>query len=356
MNSKNITKDKTKGLKSRDQIRKFFSRSEVTTFILMLVVLGILLITTPNYRDFLFIIKAISRNIEFGLVALMMTFIIISGMIDLSVASVMTLSATVMGLLYHNTGLPMVLAIILGLLTGLILGMINGALVAYAKIAPIIVTIATSSLFRGISTIFIGDHSLGDFPDWFNRVDRICPIKIGNVNIPVTIIGFIIVAIIMFLILKFTSWGRKIYAMGTNETVANYSGLNVKRWKFLLFCFSGLFAAVAGILTVSRLLVVRHDMALGGELDIITIVVLGGTSIVGGRGNIIGTLWGLLIVIFVRTGLSVAGVPVDQQLFVIGVILLLAVAIPDIITIFRENYLNKVVKRRLMQDQESKKR
>lgn len=336
-------------------LRSFFSRSEVTTFILMAIVLAVLLITTPNYRDASFIIRAISRNMEFGLIALMLTFIIIAGMIDLSVAAIMALSATVVGLVYQDAGLPMLVAIIIGLAVGLILGMINGALVAYAGIQSIIVTIATLSLYRGISTIFIGDHSLGGFPEWFNQVDRIYLIDIGDIQIPVTIVGFLVIAIIMFLILKFTSTGRKIYSLGTNETVAKFSGLNVKKMRFLMFCASGIFAAAAGILTMSRLLVVRHDMALGGELDIVTIVVLGGTSIAGGKGNVIGTLWGLLIVIFVRTGLSVAGIPVDQQLFIIGLILLLAVAVPDIISIVRERYLTRKVQRSLMEDIESNK-
>lgn len=352
--SNNISSNKAIGSNYGLLLRDSFSSLEITYFILMLTVLTILLITTPNYRNVLFIIKAISRNVEYGLVAFMMTFIIIAGMIDLSVAAVMTLSATITGLLYHNAGIPMLLAIVLGLMVGLMLGMINGALVAYLKIQAIIVTIGTLSLYRGISKILIGDHSLGRFPDWFNRVDRIYPIKIGNVNIPVTIIGLLGVLIIMFLVLKFTSTGRKIYAIGTNETAAKFSGIKVERLRFLLFSLSGLVAAAAGILTTSRLLVVRHDMALGGELDIITIVVLGGTSITGGKGNIIGTLWGLLIVIFVRTGLSVAGIPVDQQLFVIGALLLLAVAIPDIISILREKYLNRKIQRSLKKAIESK--
>lgn len=329
------------------RLRVFFSRSEVTTFLLMLVVIIILLMMAPNYRDPAYITKAVSRNVEFGLVALMMTFIIISHEIDLSVASVMTLCGTVTGLLYANMGVPMWLALVIGLALGFILGIINGVLVAYLKIASIIVTIGTLSLYRGISTIFIGDHSIGGFPEWFNSVDRIYPFKIGNTNIPVTIIGFLVIVIIMFLVLKFTTIGRKIYAVGMNERVALFSGVNVKRFKMLLFGFSGLFAAAAGLLSMSRLLVIRHDMALVGELDIITIVMLGGASIMGGRGNIIGTVWGLLIIVFVRSGLSVAGVQVDQQLFAIGTLLLIALAVPDIVSLLRERYLTRRVEREL---------
>jgi rhamnose transport system permease protein len=344
-NNISISNHKTNNSNSWFLLKAFFSKFEISYFILMLIVLIVLLITTPNYRNVSFIIRAISRNVEYGLIAFMMTFIIIAGMIDLSVASIMTLSTTVTGLLYHNAGFSMPIAVILGLATGVILGMINGSLVAYLKIQPIIITIGTLNLYRGISKIFIGDHSLGHFPDWFNRVDRIYLMKIGNIKIPVTIIGLVVVLILMFFILKYTSIGRKIYAIGINETAAEFSGINVKRLKFLLFSFSGLIAASAGMLYISRLLVVRHDMAQGGELDIVTMVVLGGTSIVGGKGNVIGSLWGLLIVMFVRTGLSVAGLPVDQQLFVIGALLLLAVSIPDVISLIRESYLNKKIKR-----------
>lgn len=344
-NEVSILKVRSKGYGSG--LRMFFSRSEVTTFLLMVIVLVLLMIVTPNYRDSAFIIKAVSRNVEFGLVALMMTFVIIAGQIDLSVAAIMTLSGTVTALFYTRVGIPFWLALIIGLAIGFILGLINGALVSYLNLASIIVTIGTLSLYRGISTIFIGDHSIGKFPKWFNSVDRIYPFKIGNVGIGVTIIGFLVIIIIMFLILKFTTIGRKIYAIGTNERVALFSGVNVKRFKMLLFGFSGLFSAVAGLLYMSRVLVIRHDLALGGELDIITIVMLGGTNILGGRGNVIGTLWGLLIIVFVRSGLSVANVPVDQQLFAIGLLLLISIAVPDVVSILRDRYLTRKVKREL---------
>jgi rhamnose transport system permease protein len=344
-NEVSILKVRSKGYRSG--LIMFFSRSEVTTFLLMVVLLALLMIAAPNYRNFGYIIKAVSRNVEFGLVALMMTFVIIAGQIDLSVTAIMTLSCTVTALFYTRVGISFWLALIIGLAIGFILGLINGVLISYLNLASIIVTIGTLALYRGISTIFIGDHSIGKFPKWFNSVDRVYLFKIGNAGIPVTIIGFLVIMIIMFLILKFTTIGRKVYAIGTNERVALFSGVNVKRFKMLLFGFSGLFSAAAGYLYISRVLVIRHDMALGGELDIITMVMLGGTNILGGRGNVIGTLWGLLIIVFVRSGLSVAHVQVDQQLFAIGLLLLIAIAVPDVVSILRDRYLTRKVKREL---------
>jgi rhamnose transport system permease protein len=337
-------------MRLKSLLKVFFARSEVSTFFLMVGVLVLILIIEPNYRDTAYIVKALSRNVEFGIVALMMSFIIIAGMMDLSVASIMTLSTTITALLYHYAGIPMWLAVIIGLISGFAQGLLNGALVAYFKIVSVIVTIGTLALYRGISQIFIGDHSLGDFPKWFNAVDRIFLFKIGNTGIPVTLIGLLVMVIVMFLILKFTTIGRKIYAIGTNEVAALHSGVNVKRLKLLLFGFSGLFAAAAGMLNVSRFLVVRYDMAIGGELDIIIICMLGGISIAGGKGNIIGTLWGILMVTFIRSGLSVAGVGVDLQLFWMGALLVAAIGVPQVILILRDKYQNKRVQREIDRD------
>ncbi len=336
--------------KGNSWLKGLFSKPETLVFFLMLAVLAFLLITTEDFRDARYIVKAVSRNVEFGLISLMLTFVIIAGMIDLSIASTMTLSAMVAAILFQEAGLPMAAAIVFGLAAGFLLGLLNGVLVAYAGIAPIIVTIATLSLYRGIAQIFIGDHSLGQFPAWFNGVDRIYAFNIGDAKIPITVVGLLIVAAIMFMILKYTTIGRKIYAIGTNERAALYVGVNVKRFKLMIFGFTGLFCAAAGLLTMSRLLVVRHDIGLGGELDMVTIVILGGTSFLGGKGNIIGTLCGLLIVVFVKSGLSVAGVKVDQQLFALGALLLLSIIIPELVSLLKEWRLGRMAQRQLDED------
>lgn len=321
---------KTTALGSKKPKLSLFSRSEITTFIIMVVILVTLLIVTENFRDIAYLVKSATRNVEFGLVALIITFVIISGMIDLSVASAMALCATVTGLFFRDAGLPLGVAILFGLVTGLCCGLINGVLVAYTKIQPMIITIATLSLFRGISQIFIGDHSIGKFPDWFNSLDKRYLCSIGDVNIAYTLIFMILVAAGMQITLQYTPLGRKIYALGTKENVAEFSGINVKKIKLWLFGISGVVAAVAGILMMSRLQVVRYDMANGGELDVITIVLLGGTSIDGGRGTILGTFLGWLTVVFLRSGLSVAGVTADQQMFAMGALLVVSIVIPQI--------------------------
>jgi rhamnose transport system permease protein len=308
-------------------------------------ILAALLIATPNYRDIAYIIKAVSRNVEFGLIAMSLTFIIIAGQIDLSIASIMALSSTVAALIFRNLGIPMEICVAIGLLTGLLLGAFNGFLVAYVGIAPMIATIGTLALYRGLAQIAIGDNSIGDFPKWFIGVDRAYQFTIAHIRIPMTIIGLLVVTLLAYVILSFTTTGRKVFAIGTNERAMLYTGIDTRLFKFLLYAVNGLFCGVAGLLMSSRLLVVRYDMALGGELDIIAIVMLGGTSIMGGKGGVIGTFLGLLIVIFLRSGLSVAGVKVDQQLFALGVILLLAIAGPQMASILKERRLDSIARR-----------
>jgi rhamnose transport system permease protein len=308
---------------------------EFFTFVLFIIVLAVSLLSSKNFADIDYILKATSRYMEYAIIALIMTFIIIAGQIDLSVASCMACVATFTALMFH-AGLPMELAIVLGLASGFCLGLINGVLVAYVDLPPLIVTIGTMALFRGTSQIFIGDKSLSKFPQWFNSIDKLPVFKIGNTLIPVTLIFFILLAVGFYLLLHRTGLGRKIYAIGTNKTAAIYSGVNTKKITLLLFGFSSFFAGLAGIMTMSRLMVVRFDMAQGGELEIITMVLLGGTDINGGKGSILGTFIAVFIVIILKTGLMVANIKAQDQMFIMGALLLLSIIIPNIARIIKE--------------------
>jgi rhamnose transport system permease protein len=321
--------------KKHSALTGFTRHREFFTFIILLAVLAVGLLSSKNFADIGYILKATSRYMEYAIVALIMTFIIIAGQIDLSVASCMTLVATFTGLMYR-AGIPMELAIVLGLASGFVLGLINGSLVAFVGLPPLIVTIGTMALYRGTSQIFIGDKSLSKFPEWFNGVEKIPLFKIGNVVIPITLIFFIILAVVFYLILHRTGVGRKIYSLGTNKTAAIYSGVNTKRITLLLFGFSSFFAGLAGIMTMSRLLVARYDMALGGELEIITMVLLGGTDINGGKGSIIGTFIAVFIVIILKTGLMVASIKAQDQMFIMGALLLLSIITPNVARIIKE--------------------
>ena len=333
--NKNLSKHEAGGF------RRLAAKPESLTFVIMVVVLAALLISSENFRDAGYIVKAASRYVEFGLVALAMTYVIISGMIDLSVASAMALCATVTGWAFTHWGFPMGAGIALGIVLGAVLGLLNGILIAKGRIQPMIVTIGTMSLYRGIAQIMIGDESLGKFPDWFNSVDKAYLFQIGHVKVSITLVLFTAAAVVMLLLLKYTSIGRKVYAIGTNEKAALYSGVNTSRFKVGLMVLSGVFSALAGIMTMSRLLVVRYDMATGGELDVITIVLLGGASINGGKGSILGTIFGWLTIVFVKSGMSVAGIDADLQTFIMGALLLFSIVLPQIVSMIRARRIEK---------------
>jgi rhamnose transport system permease protein len=219
-------------------------------------------------------------------------------------------------------------ALLLGLLTGLGLGWFNGWIVTKFELPPIIVTIGTLALYRGIAMILMGDKSIGRFPEWFVGLDTR---YVGNTLIPYPLVMFIILAAILWLVLNFTLFGRYVFATGTNEQAAKYSGIPVKRLKLILFSLSGLFSAFAGIVMMSRLGVVRYDLADGGILDIVTIALLGGVDINGGRGNIGGTVIALFTLIVLRLGLSVANVKIENQLAIIGSLLILSITLSNYI-------------------------
>jgi len=316
-------------VKRSGKIKNILRSRDFFTFALLVVVFICAYLLSDSFRDLAYILKCATRYVELGMVAYTMTFIIIAGMIDLSAPGTMCCAATITAQLYH-LGVNMGLAIVGGVITGLILGMINGSLVAYAKLPPMIVTIGTMNAFRGIAQILIGDKSLGKFPDWFNSWEKIPVFKIGNANFSVTLLLFVILGIVAWIILHKTRFGRSVFAIGANENAAVCSGINTSKVKFLLFTAQGIICSIAGILTMSRLLLVRYDMALNQEIDIITMALLGGTDINGGKGSMLGTFLAIIMIIILKTGLIVANITSDQQTFVMGVILLLTIIIPNI--------------------------
>lgn len=309
--------------------KRVFSRREWVPFGLLIAALIVSSSLSDSFRDMAYLLKTTTRYMELGMTALAMTLIVSAGMIDLSVPATMCLSATIAAMAFH-AGLPMEAAIPLGLLTGLACGAINGFLIAYLNLPAMIVTIGTMSVFRGISQIFIGDKSLGKFPGWFNSIEKIPVFTVGKARFGVTILAFILLAFVLYLVLHRTSFGRKVLAVGANEQAAIYSSVNTRRVKMQLFLLSGFVSAVAGLLTMSRLLLVRYDMNLNSEIDVVAMVLLGGAEISGGRGSIIGTFIAVLLVIILKTGLIVANITSDAQMFMMGLILLLSIIIPNI--------------------------
>jgi rhamnose transport system permease protein len=212
------------------------------------------------------------------------------------------------------------------LLSGLIMGAFNGVLVTVLKLPSIIVTIGTLTLFRGIAQVLVGDKSIGSFPGWFVGIDFEA---VGIVPVPVIILA--VVSIVLGLLLSMTIYGRQIYQIGTNVVAAQHAGIRVGRIKMGLFLASGLTSAVAGLLTASRLGSVRYDLAAGGELQMVLIVMLGGTYIFGGRGTILGTFLASWLLVIIATGMTVANISITAQLTVMGLLLIVAIIATNII-------------------------
>lgn len=296
--------------------------------LLLLILAGILayyLIRTPEFLTTANLINLFNLYIEKIIVALIMTFIIINAEIDLSVASVMALAACTMAFLYDR-GTPMAAALVAGLAAGLACGVFNAFWIGIVGLPSLVVTLAGLIMYRGLALVLVEDRSVGNFPDWLNRLGQ-QPL-IGP--FPLALIIFFVMLVLAIIILQYSAFGRYVYAIGNNKDVARYSGVQVRRVKMTLFIASGLIAALAGLLYAARLGAVRGSTAEGFELDIITMVLMGGVSIFGGSGSLWGVLLSILIILSLRNSMGLANISGHVQTGVIGVLLILSVLLPNI--------------------------
>ena len=296
---------------------------------LAIILLVVIIINSLLSESFLSIENQINLfvlSIEKVIIALIMAKIIINAEIDLSVASMMGLSACALGW-FVESGMSMTMALIASITIGAVGGAFNGFWITVVKLPSLVVTLAMLIGFRGLARVLIGDRSIKMFPQWFEDLGQ-QPLFL---NIPFSVMIFVALLICVVITLEYTGFGRHIYTIGINQNVAFYSGINVARVKMLLFIFSGIISAIAGILYAARLGTVRGDMGLGFELDIITIVLLGGVSIFGGSGSIYGVILSILIVLYLRNGMSLSNITGHLQTGVIGVLLILSVLIPNVL-------------------------
>ena len=262
---------------------------------------------------------------EVGLVALAMTFVIVTGGIDLSVGSILGLVAILLGVFWQNLGIPLPFAMVLGLVVGAIAGLINGIIITRFGVPPLIATLATLALYRGLAEGISQARSVRGYPEWFFMLGQ------GEfLGVPVQLWIFGICALIATIILGLSTFGRATYAIGSNAVASRFSGLRVDRTLLLIYTASGLIAGLAAVIFVSRVSTTRSDMGTGLELDVITAVVLGGTSIFGGRGTIIGTLLGLVLMQALKNGLALAGVKGDGTIVVIGAVLIITILLSNL--------------------------
>ena len=279
--------------------------------------------TSPYFLDVWTLSDASFNFTERAIVALPLALLIIAGEIDISVAAIMALSSVAMGMgAAHGINTPGLIGIGLG--TGLIAGAINGALVTIGRVPSIVATIGTMTLFRGGAYAVLGDRVLKDYPSSFAMFGQ--GYAFGPISIELAL--FIVFAIAFALLLHYTRWGRAIYAIGANPIASRCSGLAVDRYKFALFALTGLFSGLAAILLTSRLGSTRPSIAQGWELEIISMVILGGVSVWGGKGTIAGVVLAALVLGLVSFGLGLLNVPGIVMSIIVGALLITVVAIP----------------------------
>lgn len=290
------------------------------TMTLVLLVLAVIFASrlSPYFLDIGYILRSFALSAEIALVALVLTMVIIAGEIDLSPAANMALSACLFAWA-QASGVPVPLAVGLGLAAGLAMGAFNAFFVIVLQLPSIIVTIGSLILFRGLAQVLAGDKSIR-IVDWFIGVDRVLVL-----GIPLPVVVFLAAALVLGLVLAGTIFGRQIYQVGTNDVAARHAGIRSRRIKLILFLLIGLVSAIGGIMTASRLGSVRYDLAMGKELEMVLMAMLGGTYIFGGRGTILGTFLAAWLLVVVATGMTVANLLPAIQMTVLGILLIVAI-------------------------------
>lgn len=300
---------------------------EFLLLVIFLVFNVIMSQTSPYYLNVWNLFDMTFIFSEKAIVALIMTFVIITGNIDISVASMMGLSSVSMAALF-DAGVNVWIAALFGVGIGTFCGFLNGLIITKLELPAIIITLAMFSFYRGIAYVILGDQAVSGFPKSFSYLGRG---YIGDSPVPFVLVLFFVLAITMGLILHKTRFGRMLYAIGWNEQACYASGIPVKKIKLLLFTLSGFFSAVASMFLTSRIGNTRPNIATGFELEIITIVILGGVMITGG----IGKMWGVVLSIFligtIRYGLGLHNVPGQFMLIVAGSLLIISILVNNTI-------------------------
>ncbi len=307
-----------------------WERVLLALLVLLLVVFGI---SQPGFMSADTLADSTFNFSEKGLLALAIALLIVCGEIDLSIAAILALSSLAMGYSMRAGAGPWGIAVA-ALLAGGVAGAINGVLVTRYKLPSIVVTIGTLSLYRGLALVALGDQSISGYPEVFSTLGNS---YLGEVIgqrwliVPIEFVLLMLFAIAVGLFLHRTTMGRRMYAIGANPVAARFSGIEADRYRFFLFVFAGLMAAVAAILLTGRIGSTRPNIAMGWELDAITMVILGGVAIEGGRGSIVGTMLAVLLLGLFTFGMGMANVTGIVMSMVIGILLIVSMVLPRLL-------------------------
>lgn len=304
---------------------KLFNKSKLETYtlVLVVVVLGLLLTITTNSfltaTNLLNVLRQVSIN---GILAIGMTFVVLTGGIDLSVGSIVAFCGIVSAGMIRDVKLPIPVVILISLLIGIVMGCFNGYFVAYWNAAPFVVTLSLMTIARGMTYVYSGGRPISPLPEKFLLIG-----KGSFLGLPIPAVLLLIVFIVSYLVLRYFRIGRYIYAVGGNENSAIVSGINVRMVKMITYAVSGCLCGLAAIILTARVSAGLPQAGQSYELDAIAATVIGGTSLSGGRGRLWGTVLGVLLLGIVSNGLDLLNVSSFYQQIVKGVIILGAILI-----------------------------
>lgn len=286
---------------------------------------------SPYFLDVRNLFRASSDFIEMGLMLLPMVLIIVTGNVDLAVASTLGMTASFMGLLFNN-GVSIWIAAGAALGLGTLAGLLNGYLISRLKVPALVITLGTYAFYRGLAYVMLGDQAARGYPEAFTYLGQG---TLPGTPIPFALVIFLGLAVVFGVVLHKTAFGRYLYAIGNNQDAVIYSGISVSRIKIIIFTVSGLLAALAGLVLAARYGSTRPDIGNGLELAVITAVVLGGVDINGGKGTLIGAGLALLLVGLMRFGMGLLNIQGQVQSIAIGILLILSILLPNLPQIIR---------------------
>jgi ribose transport system permease protein len=302
----------------RDRLQQFLA------FASLIVIFAFFAVVSPDFLNYGNVTAILFSTVVIGTLALGTTFVIITGGIDLSLGTGMALCAVISGVLIVNSGLPMPLGVLGAVLFGGVIGLVNGINVAVLKLPPFIATLAMMLVAQGLALVISGSA-----PIYFNDSPNYSKISTGSIipgtNFPNAVLIFAVLAVAAGVLLNKTVLGRYTYSIGSNEEATALSGINVRGWKLIIYTLAGLFTGLAGVLISARLGSAQPATGVGYELQAIAAVVIGGTSLSGGKGSIVGTVIGALIISVLNNGLQIMSIPQEWQNVILGCVILVAV-------------------------------
>ncbi|MEG1516300.1 MAG: ABC transporter permease [Clostridia bacterium] len=307
--------------------RKFTVPRQFYLLAVLAVIVVVFSVGSPKYLTWGNISNIIANNFEIGLVAVAMTMVILMGGMDMSVGSIVALSSILVGTFNITLGLNLLVSILLALLAGVLIGALNGALVIWLDNAnPMIITIGTMVLFGALATLITEGWTISGFDKSFVAISYT---TFGGIKLTILLL-LALIALGQWVLTR-TMFGNFLYAMGNNENSAYFAGVKVKKTKFLLYVVSGFAAASAGVFLTSRMQTSYPDAGSGYHMEAIACIVIGGASISGGEGNMLGTLIGFLIIAALKNGLSLMGISTLTQMVFTGIVLIFTIWVNNVI-------------------------